>query len=155
LWRVAGAEGGPDGSERDAPAFGKGANLGERELEILVDVVAQRLEWRNVDDFGLVGERAEAGPPDQRVDTDRKAASVFPDPVGAEISTSRPSRMKGQPWIWGSVGAPRRVSNHSATRGSKEDSTAEALLPFYRVGAVLQFGGNTLYQRGLPSYGTG
>src|SRR3954464_7282979 len=57
----------------------------------------------------------------------RNAARVLPDPVGADTRTSRPSRMRGQPWIWGSVGAPRRVANHSATRGSKEDSTTSSV----------------------------
>src|SRR5580692_6059043 len=53
----------------------------------------------------------------------RNAASVLPEPVGAEINASRPSRMAGQPWSCGSVGFPNRVSNHSAPRGSKWDST--------------------------------
>ena len=35
-----------------------------------------------------------------------KAASVFPEPVGAEMSTSLPARMSGQPWTCGSVGSP-------------------------------------------------
>ena len=35
-----------------------------------------------------------------------KAASVFPDPVGAAITTSSPARMAGQPRTCGSVGTP-------------------------------------------------
>ena len=45
----------------------------------------------------------------------------------AEIRTSRPARISGHPSNWGSVGLPKRVANHSATRGSKPDSTS----PFY------------------------
>jgi len=57
----------------------------------------------------------------------RNAARVLPDPVGAEMRTSRPARISGHPSDWGSVGLPKRAANHSATRGSKADSTA----PFY------------------------
>ena len=39
----------------------------------------------------------------------RNAASVLPEPVGAEISASRPARISGQPSICGSVGLPKRV----------------------------------------------
>jgi len=37
----------------------------------------------------------------------RNAARVLPEPVGAEIRTSSPVRMAGQPWICGSVGSPK------------------------------------------------
>jgi len=47
----------------------------------------------------------------------RKAASVLPDPVGAEISVVRPARICGQPCSWGSVGVPNLRVNHSATSG--------------------------------------
>src|SRR5271155_1123427 len=47
----------------------------------------------------------------------RNAASVLPDPVGAEISVVFPARMCGQPCSCGSVGVPNRCTNHSATRG--------------------------------------
>src|SRR6202041_1383403 len=47
----------------------------------------------------------------------RNAASVLPDPVGAEIKVVRPARMCGQPCSCGSVGVPKRCTNHSATRG--------------------------------------
>ena len=45
------------------------------------------------------------------------AASVLPEPVGAETSTSRPARINGQPWTCGSVGSPYRSANQSATSG--------------------------------------
>ena len=53
----------------------------------------------------------------------RNAASVFPDPVGAEIRTSCPSRIFGHPCTCGSVGLPKRVVNHSVTKGSNKEST--------------------------------
>src|SRR6266568_173696 len=49
----------------------------------------------------------------------KKAASVFPEPVGAEMSTLRPAAISGQPCSWGSVACWNRESNHSETRGSK------------------------------------
>src|SRR5439155_3411264 len=53
----------------------------------------------------------------------RNAASVLPEPVGADISTSRPDRISGHPSSCGSVVRPKRVVNHSEVRGSKPDST--------------------------------
>ena len=47
----------------------------------------------------------------------RNAASVLPDPVGAEISTGFSARIAGQPCSWGSVGVEKRRTNHSCTRG--------------------------------------
>jgi len=47
----------------------------------------------------------------------RNAASVLPEPVGAEMRVASPARMLGQPWIWGSVGVPNLEMNHSCTTG--------------------------------------
>jgi hypothetical protein len=47
----------------------------------------------------------------------KNAASVFPEPVGAEISVVRPARISGQPCSCGSVGYPNLPMNHSATSG--------------------------------------
>lgn len=47
----------------------------------------------------------------------RNAANVLPDPVGAEIRVVRPARISGQPCSCGSVGVPKRTTNHSATSG--------------------------------------
>ena len=55
----------------------------------------------------------------------RKAASVLPEPVGAEISVVRPARISGQPCSCGSVGVPKRPTNHSATSGCAHDKEAE------------------------------
>ena len=53
----------------------------------------------------------------------RKAASVLPEPVGAEISVSRPAMMCGQPRACASVGALKRRSNQARTAGWKESRT--------------------------------
>src|SRR5260221_305284 len=49
----------------------------------------------------------------------RKAASVLPDPVGAEISVVWPARMWGQPCSCGSIGVEpcERLSNALGKRG--------------------------------------
>ena len=47
----------------------------------------------------------------------RNAASVLPDPVGAEISTGLSARITGQPCSCGSVGVEKRRTNHSCTSG--------------------------------------
>ncbi len=55
----------------------------------------------------------------------RKAASVLPEPVGAQTSVSRPRGMRGQPAACASVGAPKRRSNQAWTAGWNEASTSE------------------------------
>src|SRR5215469_12735203 len=52
----------------------------------------------------------------------KNAASVLPDPVGAEISVVLPARISGQPCSCGSVGEPNRPKNHSATSGCAHES---------------------------------
>ena len=47
----------------------------------------------------------------------RNAARVLPLPVGAEMRVASPARMLGQPWVWGSVGLPNLLRNHSAVTG--------------------------------------
>jgi hypothetical protein len=47
----------------------------------------------------------------------RNAAKVLPLPVGAEIRVVLPVIMLGQPWVWGSVGLPNFLRNHSAVTG--------------------------------------
>jgi hypothetical protein len=48
---------------------------------------------------------------------DRKAARVFPEPVGAAISTWRCSEVTAQAWDWTSVGRPKRPSSQVETAG--------------------------------------
>ena len=68
LWRVAGADGAADAGGRQAQAFELRADTGERHLEIALDVVRQRLQWRDVDDARLVGQRPCGGLAHERVD---------------------------------------------------------------------------------------
>ncbi len=105
-------------------AAARAAISGEGDFEVLVDVVAEGLERRDVEDLGFVGQRAGLARAAARESMAlRKAARVLPEPVGAEISTSRPWRISGQPRRWGSVGAPKVAANHWETRGWKEEST--------------------------------
>src|SRR5579864_9748306 len=55
----------------------------------------------------------------------RNAARVFPEPVGAEISVVLPERISGQPCSCGSVGVPKRPTNHSRTSGCAQSSELE------------------------------
>src|SRR5271154_7600878 len=62
----------------------------------------------------------------------RNAASVFPEPVGAQISVVLSPRICGQPCSCGSVGVPNLETNHSRTRGCAHsrpvgDGTAKAV----------------------------
>ncbi len=56
----------------------------------------------------------------------RKAASVFPEPVGAAISVSAPRAMAGQPAACAGVGVPKRSSNQRATSGEKATATSDS-----------------------------
>ena len=62
----------------------------------------------------------------------RKAARVFPEPVGDAIRVSRPWAIRGQPPAWGSVGpSGKRRRNHSATAGW--NGAVEAAMPALAV----------------------
>ena len=92
LRRVAGAHPGADRDLGQAPRPQFLADAGERRVEVLADVVRQRLQRRDVDDLRLV----RRGRPSRPCRTSlsiaaRNAASVLPDPVGAAISTCRPA----------------------------------------------------------------
>ena len=52
----------------------------------------------------------------------RKADSVLPEPVGAQISVSDPDAIAGQPSRWGGVGSPKVRRNHSRTGALKRSS---------------------------------
>src|SRR5664279_5548405 len=67
----------------------------------------------------------------------RNAASVLPEPVGAEIRVVRPARICGQPCSCGSVGVPKGPTNHSATSGcahARADGISPTSIPaFYQL----------------------
>ena len=54
----------------------------------------------------------------------RKAASVFPDPVGAQIRLCAPDAIAGQPAAWAGVGASNEASNQRRT-GSEKGSRGD------------------------------
>ena len=56
----------------------------------------------------------------------RKAASVFPEPVGAWISVCLPLAIAGQPSCCAGVGARKAFSNHARVSGEK---TASGSIP--------------------------
>ena len=54
---------------------------------------------------------------------ERKAVSVLPLPVGAQMRVCSPSVMGGQPWTWAAVGSGKDVANHSRTADENRSST--------------------------------
>ena len=97
---------------------GGGHDLGQGILEVALDVVGQRLQRGDVDDLGLVAQRAGDGLAGPGVSRQyRKAARVLPDPVGAVSRTSPPRAISGQARAWTGVGRPKRRSNQAATTG--------------------------------------
>ena len=74
---IAGADGGADEIEFDALARGELGDFGQRYFEVLVDVVAERLKGRDVDDLGFIGKLAVAGGANQPVKTDEKRGERF------------------------------------------------------------------------------
>ena len=52
-----------------------------------------------------------------RSSAQRNAASVLPDPVGAEMSTCSPVAIAGQACVWTSVGPSNADANQSRTVG--------------------------------------
>jgi hypothetical protein len=59
------------------PARRPGGDFRERHFQVDVDIVAERLERRDVDDFGLVGQRAEAGGAHQAVEAEQEGGQRF------------------------------------------------------------------------------
>ena len=68
LRSVAGAQRGANGRQFHATLARQRGNLGQRNFEILVNVVAKRLERRDVDDLRAIGQRPQARAPYQAVD---------------------------------------------------------------------------------------
>lgn len=54
----------------------------------------------------------------------KKAASVLPLPVGAQMSVWSPRRIDGQPWIWGGVGSGNDAANQARTAGENAARTS-------------------------------
>jgi len=60
--------------------------------------------------------------PISRSSAHRNAASVLPDPVGAEISACSPVAIAGQACDWAAVGSAKARVNQSRTWGVNADS---------------------------------
>lgn len=54
----------------------------------------------------------------------RKAASVLPLPVGAQIRVCWPAEIGGHPWICAPVGSGNDAANQARTAGEKVSSTS-------------------------------
>ena len=139
----------------------EGGDFGQRDFEVLVDVVAERLERGDVHDLRLVGERAEPGPPHQGVDSGQERGQRFTGAGGsgdedvAPFANERPTlhlgfgqavKTRSKPFGYKGV----ELGKHFALSVYRTAS----FRPKPRNSLMLQFGRNTL-SRGCPSYGTG
>jgi len=70
--RVAGPQPHPDRRQRDSAFLSQRADLVKRTLQILVNIVAQRLERRTVDNLRLVWQFARACAADQAIDANQE-----------------------------------------------------------------------------------
>ncbi len=74
---VSGPDGRADRCEWDTMARGQLRDFGERDLEVLANVVAEGLERRDVDHFRFVRQFAGAGLADQPVQAEQKCGQCF------------------------------------------------------------------------------
>src|SRR5208337_1683490 len=59
-------------------AFGRQRqDLSQWDLEVFLDVVAQRFQWRNVEDFGAIAQRAFQRLAHEAVNADEKSGQCF------------------------------------------------------------------------------
>jgi len=79
---VAGADRGPDGRGAEPGREGRLAQRAEGLPEVLLDVVRQRLERRDVEDAGLVGEVAVESLPEERVEPREEGGEGLAGPGG-------------------------------------------------------------------------
>src|SRR5581483_3308486 len=66
----------------------------------------------------------------------RNAASVLPDPVGAEIRTCSPLAIAGQAWACAGVGAVNAPANQSRVRELKCSRATQPSVPIARPATV-------------------
>ena len=116
--RVAGADGDANLGKRLAGRGEALAQLGERLLEVALDVVVERLERRDVEEVDRVRRAAPRVPSTiSSFSSQRNAASVFPVPVGARMSVCDPRAIAGQPSRCGALGSPSVSRNQRRTSG--------------------------------------
>ena len=80
--RVAGAQRRADRRQKYASLVGKGRDLGERGVQVLLHIVAEGFERRDINHLHPVGKRSRTGGADQVVDTQQKRGESFPRPGG-------------------------------------------------------------------------
>ena len=129
---VARAHGVADRDVVDAQLEQLVADAGERLLEVLLDVVRERLQRRDVEDVDLVREPPARGPRRTKsLIAERKAASVLPEPVGAAIRALRCCEVTAQARDCASVGAGKRLRNQPATAGWKPERASGDIAAFW------------------------
>ena len=97
----------------------------QRQLEVAVEIVRQRLERRDVEDLNPVEARARVSSAATRSRQKRNAARVFPDPVGASRSVCSPRAIAGQPSACGGDGAAKVASNQARV-GAENEASGES-----------------------------
>ena len=115
--RVAGADGGTDLRHQQTALARQLQDFAQRDFQILLDVVAQRLERRNIEDFGAVLEVAGQRLAHQAVDAGQKCRQRFAG-AGGRGDQRGPARENVRPALLLRLGRraePR--TNHSATIG--------------------------------------
>ncbi len=115
--RVAGAHGGANFGHQEAALVGQLENFSQRDVQILLNVVAQRFQRRNVQDFGLIEQVAGERFAHQHVNAGEKCGERLAGTGGRADQVFFPARMCGQPSSCGSVGVPNLATNHSRTSG--------------------------------------
>ena len=75
--RVAGANGGANLRHQQAALAGQRENFAERDFEIFLDVVAQRFQRRNIENFGAVGRSSGERFAHQAIDAGEKCGQRF------------------------------------------------------------------------------
>ena len=74
---VSGAHGGANVRHEEAALPGELKNFAERSFQILLNVVTQRLERRDIEDIGLVGQFPAEGFANEAIDADEKRGQSF------------------------------------------------------------------------------
>ena len=92
-------------------------NRRPRLRQVLVDVAAQRLERRHVDDARLVRQSAVESLAQELIERDQERRERLARPVGAAISVCLPSRIDSHPAACAAVGVPSADVNHRSTAG--------------------------------------
>src|SRR3954469_12857120 len=81
----------------------------------------------------------------------RNAASVLPDPVGAEMSTCSPEAIAGHACSWAGVGAANAAPNQLRTAGENWPSRIDLRVrPAATPGLRVSDGSGTQRERQLP-----